>query len=58
MLKLTHENKILTRPVWQLQNRLPMYIDCPKMDLPIAESLEKRLINLPSSVDLVDDIYK
>jgi perosamine synthetase len=37
------------RPAWTGMHRLPMYHDCPRMDLPVAEELERRLINLPSS---------
>jgi perosamine synthetase len=31
---------------------LPMYRDCPRMDLSTAESLARRIINLPSSARL------
>jgi perosamine synthetase len=30
-------------------HHLPMYSRCPRMPLPVAESLEARVINLPSS---------
>ena len=29
-------------------HKLPMYADCPRMDLSVARDLEKRLINIPS----------
>jgi len=29
-----------------------MYQDCPRMPLPVAESIESRLINIPSSAVL------
>ena len=41
-----------TRPAWALMQHLPMYADCPRMDLPVAESLERRLVNLPSGAGL------
>jgi perosamine synthetase len=41
-----------TRPVWKLMHQLPMYTQCPKMELATAESLAERLINLPSSAFL------
>lgn len=41
-----------TRPAWTLMHRLPMYADCPRMDLAVAESLERRLVNLPSGPGL------
>lgn len=42
------------RPLWTLLHRLPMYTACPRMSLPMAESLESRVINVPSSPKLVD----
>lgn len=45
---------IMARPAWSLMHRLPMFADCPRMDLPFAESLECRIVNLPSSVSLVE----
>jgi perosamine synthetase len=52
ILAVTNRAGIMTRPVWQLMHRLPMYRDCPRMDLAVAESLERRIINLPSSAKL------
>jgi perosamine synthetase len=43
---------IMARPAWTLMHRLPMFADCPRMDLPTAESIERRLINIPSSASL------
>ena len=40
---------IMARPVWTLMHRLPMYAACPRMRLAVAEHIERRLINLPSS---------
>ena len=52
LLEFTNDNTIMTRPAWTLMHKLPMYRDCPRMDLSVAESLERRLINIPSSVIL------
>ena len=52
LLKITNDAGIMTRPAWTLMSKLPMFAGCPKMDLPIAERLERRLINIPSSVIL------
>ena len=52
VLRTLNDNGIGARPVWRLMHRLPMYRDCPRMDLGIAESLERRVINLPSSAHL------
>ncbi len=40
------------RPTWTLLHKLPMYADCPRAPLPIAEQLEASLINVPSSAKL------
>lgn len=49
LLSATNDAGIMTRPAWTLMNKLPMFSGCPKMDLSVAESLERRLINIPSS---------
>ncbi|MGF7056652.1 LegC family aminotransferase [Brassicibacter mesophilus] len=55
LLLATHEQEILTRPSWILLNKLVMFENCPCMDLSIAESLEQRIINIPSSACLGGD---
>ena len=52
VLSATNENGLMTRPVWTLMHKLPPYRECPRMPLAAAESLERRLINLPSSAHL------
>jgi len=52
ILQALNDNGIQARPAWTLMHELPMYKTCPKMDLSTAESLENRLINIPSSVGL------
>jgi len=49
-LKYSNENKVMTRPIWQLMSKLEMFKDCPKGELPNAEWLEDRVVNIPSSV--------
>lgn len=53
VLTATNDAGLMTRPVWALMNRLSMYSNAPKAPLPVAESLERRLINIPSSSGLV-----
>lgn len=50
LIKTTNECGIMTRPIWRLMNKLPMYASCLRGDLYNAEWLEKRVVNLPSSV--------
>lgn len=49
-LKETNENKVMTRPIWQLMYRLPMYAHCQRDTQSNAEFLEERIVNIPSSV--------
>lgn len=53
LLKTTNDAGIMTRPAWTLMHKLTMFADCPRMDLSVAESLERRVINIPSSVSLM-----
>jgi perosamine synthetase len=52
VLAATNDAGLMTRPTWTLMHRLAPYAACPRMGLPVAESLERRLINLPSSAQL------
>ena len=53
ILTATNDAGLMTRPVWTLMHRMPMYSNTPKAPLPVAESLERRLINIPSSAGLI-----
>ena len=52
LLELTNSLGIMTRPLWTLMHKLSMYQDYPRMDLSVAEDLERRIINIPSSACL------
>jgi perosamine synthetase len=52
VLAASNEAGFMTRPVWSLMHRLPMYAACPRMNLDVAESLASRVVNLPSSAFL------
>ncbi len=54
ILGATNDAGLSTRPTWRLMHKLAPYRDCPRMELPVAESLEQRLINLPSSAVLAE----
>ena len=49
----SHKNKIQTRPAWKLLNSLPMYQNNPSQNTVIANDQINRLINLPSSPQLL-----
>jgi perosamine synthetase len=48
-LKATNESGVMTRPIWTLMSKLPMFKDCERDDLKNSIWLEERIINLPSS---------
>lgn len=52
ILQATNDAGLMTRPAWRLMHRLASYADCPHAPLPVAESLERRIVNLPSSAGL------
>jgi perosamine synthetase len=53
VLTATNDAGLMTRPAWTLLHRMPMYADASRAPLPVAESLEMRLINIPSSAGLI-----
>jgi len=48
----TNSQGIMTRPIWALMNKLPMFEEAQCGDLTNAEWLEERVVNIPSSVIL------
>ncbi len=52
ILTLANDAGYGCRPAWKLMHRLEPYKNCPRMSMPVAEAIEKRLINLPSSAKL------
>lgn len=51
-LTQTNDGGVMTRPVWELMNRLPMFSHAQCGDLSNAEFLADRIVNIPSSVRL------
>lgn len=47
-LDFTNSNGVMTRPVWELMNRLPMFKDCQTDDLENSKWLADRIVNIPS----------
>ena len=52
VLAATNAAGLMTRPAWGLMHRLAPYADCPRAPTPVAESLERRIVNIPSSAGL------
>jgi perosamine synthetase len=46
----TNNAKVMTRPIWQLMYRLPMYQHCQRDEQLNAQFLEECIVNIPSSV--------
>ena len=49
-LETTNKDKVMTRPIWTLMNKLPFYRQCQHDDLKESLYLEDRIVNIPSSV--------
>ena len=52
LLNLLIDHGVMTRPVWELMNRLPMFEHCETDGLENTEWLADRVVNIPSSVRL------
>ena len=55
-LKMSDKADVITRPAWQLMFRLPMFRNCQKDSQTNALYLAERIVNIPSSVRLSDNI--
>lgn len=49
-LSFTNEKGVMTRPIWELMNKLPMFKNCKCGDLSNSEWLVDRVVNIPSSI--------
>ncbi|HZW74802.1 MAG TPA: LegC family aminotransferase, partial [Caldimonas sp.] len=54
LLAALNDARYMARPLWTLMHRLPMYAACPRGDLAVAEQMEARVVNVPSSARLGD----
>jgi len=51
-LQQTNDNGVMTRPIWELMNRLPMFEHCENDGLKNTIWFADRVVNIPSSVRL------
>ena len=51
-LEYTNDNGVMTRPIWELMNRLVMFKDAQHDELKNTIYLADRIVNIPSSVKL------
>jgi len=52
-LQETNDNGVMTRPIWELMNRLPMFENCQHDSLVNTIWFADRVVNIPSSVRLL-----
>jgi perosamine synthetase len=48
-LEVSNKNGVMTRPIWELMNRLEMFKDCQTDELENSKWLADRVVNIPSS---------
>ncbi len=53
-LQETNDNGVMTRPIWELMNQLPMFENCGHDSLENTVWFADRVVNIPSSVRLFD----
>ncbi len=53
-LEYTNDHSVMTRPVWELMNRLPMFEHCETDGLESTQWLADRIVNIPSSVRITN----
>ena len=49
-LQETNDNGVMTRPIWEIMNRLPMFAHCRHDSLENTVRFADRVVNIPSSV--------
>lgn len=54
-LQETNDNGVMTRPIWELMNRLPMFKHCQHDSLENTIWFADRVVNIPSSVRILMD---
>lgn len=54
LLEAAHATGLLLRPIWTPLHHLQMYCDCPSGPLTVSEDQAPRLVNLPSSPQLIE----
>ena len=52
ILEYTNAHGVMTRPIWQLMTRLPMFEPAERGDLSVTEALADTIVNIPSGVIL------
>lgn len=53
ILEYTNKNGVMTRPIWELMSRLPMFAHCQTDGLENSKWFADRVVNIPSSAIVV-----
>ena len=51
VLEKSNNAGVMTRPVWEPMHTLKMFSASPCMDVPVAEQINARLVNIPSGIE-------
>jgi perosamine synthetase len=51
-LEFTDDRGVMTRPIWQMMNKLTMFSDCQTDTLETSQWFADRVVNIPSSIKL------
>jgi perosamine synthetase len=55
-LEFTNDCGVMTRPIWQMMNKLTMFSDCQTDALETSQWFADRVVNIPSSVKVTNKI--
>lgn len=53
ILSIAHDSELYLRPAWRLLHQLKPYENHPRAPLAMSESIQRRIVNLPSSSHLI-----
>lgn len=56
LLKISNQNGYNTRPAWTLLHKQKHLKKCPKSDLRMSSNLHSRIISLPSSTNILNEV--
>lgn len=55
IIKLLHENKIQSRPIWGLINQQKPYVNCQAYKIEKSEFFYNKVVNIPCSTNLLEE---
>jgi len=58
VLEVLNNHNVMSRPVWEPLHLLGPFQHCPTSDLSVTEQIKSRLVNIPSSPYLGEDVHE